>query len=293
MQTSTLDTATTQTLYIPPKCFSLDTLKQAQIRLFLQGDGGTGKTWSALTFPNPIILSTDRGAGAHTGRKDVHEAPLYDSSFVRSICPDSGGIVNTKEAALKWIKVEGAKLTAEQTLVIDNLTGLATAFHLYEDKHPTMSSRTGKKDEFAQWSNKVDYFGEICHIIKSLKCHVVFIGHETPDRGKDGELNNKTRALLTGQFADQLKSHFTDYVRQLTCDKPKDVTKLEAKSLSLWGMNSVDEFKAMCDTYPRNTIYYWQMESDDYCNCKVSSLVNFPRFIPASYNSFIKFVRKV
>lgn len=289
MQT-TIDKATTQTLYIPPKCFSLSEIKLAQIRLFLQGDGGTGKTWSALTFPNPIILSTDRGAGAHTGRKDVHEAPFYDPAFVRSICPDSNGIMNTKDAALKWLKTEGMKLTTEQTLVIDNLTGLSTAFHLFEDKHPTYSSKTGKKDDFAEWAHKVDYFGEICNVLKSLKCHVVFIGHETPDRGKDGELNGKTRALLTGQFADQLKSHFTDYVRQLTCDKP-NVDKLDEKALAKWGMTK-DEMIATCASYPRNTLYFWQMESDDYCNCKVSSLVNFPRFIPANYTSFIKFLRK-
>lgn len=291
MQTS-IDNITTTPIYIPPKCYPLSEVKLAQIRLFLQGDGGTGKTWSSLTFKNPIILSTDRGAGAHTGRTDVHEIPFHSPEFVRSICPDSSGVINVKDATLKWLKTEGRKLTEDQTLVIDNLTGLASAFHLFEEAHPTMSSRTGKRDEFAIWGNKVDYFGELCNILKSLKCHVVFIGHETPDRGKDGELNGKLRPLITGQFADQLKSHFTDYVRQLSASKPTDYTKIKPESLANWGMKSIDEFKAMCDTYPRNTIYFWQLESDDMCNCKVSSLVNFPRYIPANFESFKQFMRQ-
>lgn len=290
-------TATTleePSIYIPRGAICLKDIEIPQIRIFLQGDGGTGKTWSGLTFKNPVILSTDRGAGAHVGRTDVHEIKFYDKTFVRSICSDSNDIVNVKMAILKWLDTEAQKLTAEQTLVVDNLTGIATAFHLYEEAHPTYTKRTNTIDDFAVWKNKVDYFGEICSMLKGLKCHVVFIGHETPDRGKDGELNGKLRPLITGQFADQLRSHFTDYVRQLSCDKP-DFAKLDDKAKSniqaKWGM-TFDEFKVMCDTYPRNTIYYWQTESDDLCNCKISSLVNFPRYIPANYQSFCKYLRK-
>ena len=58
--------------YIPKGAVSLNTITvKPQIRLGLQGYSGTGKTWAALTFPNPIVLNLDRGLGAHTGRSDV------------------------------------------------------------------------------------------------------------------------------------------------------------------------------------------------------------------------------
>lgn len=275
------------TIYIPPNCITLDKVSIQQIRLFLQGDGGTGKTWSGVGFPNPLILSTDRGAGAHTGRKDIAEAPFYNLDFVKTIDPK--GYV--KVAVMTWLKNQATKLSSNQTLVVDNLTGLNTAFHLYEEDFPTYSSRTGKVDDFAVWANKVDYFGEVVAVLKSLKCHVVFIGHETPDRGKDGELNGKLRPLITGQFADQLKSHFTDYVRQLSAEKPKSIDELKPTTLEDWKMTK-EEFKAMIDSYPRKTIYYWQLDSDSLCNCKVSSLINYPRYLPANYTSFLKYMRK-
>jgi len=283
-----------QVIYKPTGAVCLADMTVSQIRCFLQGDGGTGKTWSSLTFPNPTILSLDRGAGAHVGRSDVYEVPMYDDAFVKTICPDSQGVVNRKEAIVKWLKTEGQKLTSQQTLVVDNLTGIATAFHLYEDAHPTYSVRTGKVDEFAVWSNKVDYFGELCNLLKSLRCHVVFIGHETPDRDKNGEYNGKFRPMITGQFADQLRSHFTDYLRQLVCAKP-DLSKADDKMVASikanWNM-SLDEFKTMCDSFKCPSLYYWQLYSDDLCNCKVSTMVGFPKYVPARYESFIKYLRK-
>jgi hypothetical protein len=198
-------------MYIPKGAVSLKDFKMQQIRLGIQGPSGTGKTWAAATFPNCVFVNFDRGLGAHIGREDLLEIPFWEDEFVDKIVPKTPGSrsSNRKDAILKWLSTEARKLEADQTLVVDGGTGLQNAFHIQYALEPVYT-KTGKIDDFAEWRFKVEFFGELCDMLKSLKCHVVYISHETLDRGKDGELNGKVRPLITGQFGDQLASHFTD-----------------------------------------------------------------------------------
>lgn len=270
-------------IYTPPNCRTLDTVTTApQIRLGIQGYGGVGKTWSALTFPNPIVLNMDRGLGCHTGRADIIEVPFYEPKF-------SGGATGLKDKLIIWLDTEARKLSPEQTLVIDGGTSLQNAYHRWYSVNQVIT-KTGRVDDFAEWKIKKDFYGEIMEMLKTLPCNVVFIWHEADKKDKDGSYSGKIRPLLTGQFGDELMNHFTDFFRQLTADKPTDYSQLKPESLKLWDMTGV-QFKAMCDTYPRNTIYYWQLESDSIFDGKCSSLVNFPRFLSANYNSFRQYQR--
>lgn len=276
------DTMTAPNLYIPKGAITLDQSPPAQIRLGLQGYPKTGKTWSALTFPNPVVLNLNRGLGAHQGRKDVVEIPIYKEQSV-------------KRAVLEWIRGEAKRLTREQTLVIDALTDIDSAYHTDWEKNPVISSRTGKTDDYAEWGLKLSYFGELCDTLMSLNCNVILISHEAEKKDKSGEYTGKIRPILTGSFGDKIISKFSDWFRQLTFDKPKDFTKLDPASIAriraIWDM-TVEEFKLMCDTFPRQTIYAWQLEGDDIFDGGCSSLVNFPRYIPANYTSFLKHQRK-
>lgn len=284
-----------ENIYIPPNVKSLaEETELPQIRLGIQGPSNVGKTWASLTFPNPIIIPFDRGHGAHIGRADVLNVKMYDPDFVRKYANDSEGIVNRKHALIKWIKSEGTKLTSNQTLILDALVGIQEAFEEYEDKHPTYSSKTGKKDDYAAWKNKIIYFGELMTMLKSLKCHIILISHETPDRGTDGELNGKLRPILTGQFGDQLRSHFTDWVRAHATNKPTE-DKIQEKALPLWKFKDKKQFMDMLDSFggsDYNTFHYWQLSSDSLCDCKTSSLVNYPHYIPARFNDFKRFMRQ-
>ena len=60
------------------------------IRLGIQAPPGKGKTYSALTFPNPVVLNFNKGLGAHTGRGDVIDVPFWDGKFCDKIHPRSG-----------------------------------------------------------------------------------------------------------------------------------------------------------------------------------------------------------
>jgi hypothetical protein len=281
-------------IYIPPNCSTLATNKQKQqIRLGIQGFPGTGKTWAALTFQNPIVLNLDRGIGAHQGRSDVIEIPFYKSEF-------SGGKATLKDRLIQWLEREGPKLTANQTLIVDGLSSLEIAYHQwFAANQQNFITKGGKVDDFAEWQVKKKYFGEFCEMLKSFSCDVVLLAHEAEraDKpstvGQPGTYSGKIRPILTGAYGDIIVRDYTDWFRQHAADKPTDFSAIKPELLAAWGMKSTAEFKTMCDTFPRNTIYFWQLEGDDKFDGKASSLVNFPRFVPANSGSFAKYQRKI
>jgi len=284
-------------MYTPTNCKSLaETTNIPQIRLLVQGYPGTGKTWAALTFPNPVVLNLDRGLGAHTGRKDVIEVPFYDDAFVRSWSKDmsykSSGL---KDALIKWLEQEATKLTAEQTLVIDGNTGIQNAYHKwFQVNQARFLTKTGQVNDFAEWTVKKQYYGEIMEIFKTLKCHVVYICHEVDLKDKNGitgpTYSGKIRPLLTGAFGDELASHFTDCFRAHSASVPVDAPKSDVVAKD-WNM-SVSDYTKWLSSFRQGTMYYWQTMSDNVFDAKASSLVNFPRYIPADFRSFETYRRK-
>jgi hypothetical protein len=282
-------------IYMPPNCRTLDTVSaKQQVRLGIQGFPGVGKTWAALTFPNPIVLNLDRGLGAHQGRKDVIEIPFYEKAM-------SGGKTELKDKLLAWIEKEGPKLEAEQTLIIDGLSSIEISYHAWfaVNQHLFLTKQ-GKVDDFAEYQVKKKYLGEIFDLaIKSFRCDIILISHEAEraDKpttiGQPGEYTGKIRPLLTGAYGDTIVKDFTDWFRQHAAEKPRDFAAITPEALAAWGMKTTAEFKAMCDTFPRNTIYYWQCDGDNRFDGKAGSLVGFPKFIPANYQSFQKYMRKV
>lgn len=284
-------------LYIPPGCKTLDKVDMPQIRLGIQGFPGTGKTWGALTFPNPIVANFDRGVGAHFGRTDVIEIPFHDERFCKEVYSAYTGVATLKETMIKWLETEGKKLAPNQTLVWDGGTATQFAYHKwYEANKYSFLTKQNKIDEFAEWNQKLNFFGEICQTFKVVRCHVIYITHEAerPDKpattGQPGEYTGKIRPLLSGAFRDQLPSHFTDFFRQHSQNK-KPVDEVKEEALALWKM-SKDEFKQMNASFPDNTLYYWQTEGDDTFDAKRGSLVNAPRYLPANFTAFSKWMRK-
>ena len=281
-------------MYKPPGCFSLNELKTLpQIRLGIQGYGGTGKTWAALTFPNPVVANLDRGLGAHLGRGDVIEVPFYDPAFCRSQMANPAMPYfphYLKDVLYRWLEKEAPKLSPEQTLVWDGGTGMQNAFHKWYSKNLVIVN--GEENMFAQWDLKKKFYADVIEMLKTLPCHVVMLFHEAEKKDKDGEYRGKIRPLLTGSFGDELMSHFSDWFRQHAMDKPADVSKMSPAELNKYGMTPT-EFKAFMDTTPRNTYYVWQTESDSAFDGKCSSLVNYPRFVPANFSIFEKYRRKI
>jgi hypothetical protein len=279
-------------IYIPAGCKTLEVQTgRAQIRLGLQGFPGTGKTWSALTFNNPIVANTDRGLGAHQGRKDVVDVPFYDIKF-------AGRPETAKDVLIRWLETEAIKLTNEQTLVWDSLTATEVLYHLWfrDNEQKLAYTKNGQKDSFVEWSLKTKFFEELFALFKSLSCDIVIISHESEQQdksttpGQPGGYSGKIRPLYTGAMKDKLTKDFTDWFRQLSCAKPKD-DALTPEVLANWKMTK-DEFKAMLNTFPGTTLYFWQSQGDDLFDAKASSLVNPPKYLPATFSAFAKYMRK-
>lgn len=277
-------------MYQPKNCPTLDKVQEPQIRLGIQGFSGTGKTTAALTFPNPVVLNIDRGLGFHFGRKDVIEVPIWNKEFCRTINPAFGSnmTVTLKDVIEAWLTTEAKKLEEDQTLIIDGISGLQNSYHAWYAMNPVVTKQ-GKVDDFGEWRIKLVYFGKIFEeICKTLKCNVIVCAHESEKKDKSGDYTGKIRPLLRGQFQDELVGHFTDWFRALS--KTKDADKMTPEKLSMWKMTSA-EYTDMCASFPNNTIYYWQTESDDVFDGKTSTLANCPRFIPASYQAFKKHMK--
>jgi len=289
------DTLTDSELYIPQGARTLKTIHSAQLRLGIQGPPGEGKTWFATTFPHPVVGNIDRGLGAHIGRSDIIDIPFYDAEFCKSVGAKwkQGEAINRKDAILNWCRKELPRLSAKQTFILDASSGLESAFDIEEAKTP-FYTKSGEEDKFVFWRHKVEWFQTLFEdIFKSVSCDIIYICHEQQERNSKGDLTGKNTPLFTGQFKDKLISHLTDHFRQHCVDKKAD-EKIDDKLLKLWGMQSKDEFKKMQDTFIANSIYCLQTEGDDIFSAKASSLIpGSPRFIPANYNSFMKWRRQI
>jgi hypothetical protein len=265
----------------------------------LQGYPGSGKTTAALTFPNPVVVNLDRGLGAHIGRKDVIEVPLYDVQFVRQWSKRlSYTPVDLKDIIVEWMDKEAVQLTRDQTLVFDACTGMQNAYHIwYNVNKSAFITKNGEYDGFAEWKVKRQFFGEVMEKFKSLKCDIVFIVHESDQKDKSSvtgpTYSGKIRPLLSGSFGDELGSHFTDVFRCQTTEVPNDFGPLkEADLVKNWGMTK-QQFKEYCDSSTNGSLYYFQTVSDSVFDAKSSSVMNIPRFVPASYKSFEKYRRQI
>lgn len=279
-------------LYIPSGCKPLNQITgRPQIRLGLQGEPKVGKTYNALSFPNPVVCNFDRGLGAHADRSDVIEVPFYDGKFCDSIVKRDGASAppNKKDSFRKWLSTEALKLTTKQTLVVDGNTKLQIAYETQYNLNPA-TTKTGKIDDRAIWGEKITYFGEIVDYLTALACDVIYIAHEIPDRSDTGELNGRVRPLMSGQFGDQLASHFTDWFRCHCISKPKD----EASSQRIKTFLGCDDahLKYLMASSTTDVMYLWQTMPDSIAKCASSTMISArPKFVPAHYSSFTKYMK--
>lgn len=272
-------------MFIPNNCKTLDQVNEPQIRLGIQGFPGVGKTWAALTFPNPIVLNLDKGLGAHFGNKNIVEVPIGEDAYCKTIYPAYKSLGDKKTVLELWFNNIAPKLEEDQTLIFDGGTGLQRIYHKWWEANPALTKQ-GKVDDFAEWRLKINFLGTLFEQAKTFKCNFIFICHEAEKKDKDGLYSGKIRPLMTGQFADELVSHFTDWFRQHATKKPSDFTQVKNETLKNFGSINIDAFKKICDSFKNDTVYFWQVESDDLTDCKASSLIDFPRNIPATYSAF-------
>jgi hypothetical protein len=193
-------------MYTPPNTTSS---APGHFRLGLQGYPGTGKTHSALTFPNIYALDFD-----HKLPSGIDTANFWDPAFVDSIVKRGNPKwpANRANALIIWLDNHGAKFEPERTLLIDSYTMLDNSWHAYQDCSPPVT-KDGEFNGLKYWGNKIEYNRALFDRFKSLSCNVIMTFHESEKTNVDGVVTNKCRPLTQGSFRDQLAGHFTAFFR--------------------------------------------------------------------------------
>lgn len=237
-------------MYIPKDSVNLKDLKILKTRTGIQGPPGSGKTTSALTFPNPVVYNFDDGLSGHFG-KNVIEIPAWSAEWTtaRGFVPSKPGKSkhpNRKDCFVDWLEKEGMKLESDQTFILDSWTTLQDAFDMEQVLHPKVT-KGGDIDDFAFWAQKIDYSDAVMVWLRSLKCHVVVLFHEIQTRDPaTGQLLQKIDPLMQGGFLKKLKVHFPNFFR-MRADEQYDTKGNEIACKYSWQVHSNKEFDAKCN----------------------------------------------
>lgn len=260
--------------YIPTYATKLKDSSQNPLRVAIQGAPHTGKTWAALTFPNPVVLDFDNKMGAHMEREDVLRIPFYDNAFIEQLSKEYGlpfkagnpMVVNRFVILMSWVAREIGKFAPEQTIILDSWTMLQNNFDAWAEATPSLSKERGEVDRFEFWGRKQKLNRQLLEMIKSTPAAVVVTFHESKDMNSEGIPTGKLNPLMTGAMKEQLGQHFTDWYRQ-TAENRADANKKPT--------GEVD--------------YLWQVKPNDICNCccSVKSIIADNKLvkIPANYAS--------
>jgi hypothetical protein len=205
---------TPQLNYSPPGSTKASAIISPQIRLLLMGKPCSGKTWAALTAPNPIILDIDNGTtSVRKKNPNATILPFYDPEWCRKNCAN---VSEARRAIKWWLNAEGRKVPKGYTIVIDSLSSWQDSFHIEQEKTPKIT-KGGDEDSYFLWSEKVKYFRDCHFIISSLAAHVIVTCHEREIRDdKTGTLLGKVLPFMSGQFADYMPRYYTDVFHQFT-----------------------------------------------------------------------------
>ena len=241
-------------MHIPTTTVNLQQVKYPQICLGLQGAPGTGKTYSALTFPNPIVLDIDNGL-TRFGGTDLTTVPVFDHDWCCNLAngkykPKKQGQTPDRMSIIEdFLLEEAMKMSDQQTLIIDSWSSLQDAFDQEQNlPHRVVKrmTKTGEEDKFKFWDEKIKYSKRILSLVRSLKCHVIVTFHELQVRHPDtGVLLDKVAPLMQGKFVAELKRFFTDWFRVVN-EETRDATKKNVVS----------------------TQYFWQIRPDNQCDTK-------------------------
>lgn len=211
--------------FIPSYSIPINEIVHLQKIIGLMGVSGSGKTYSALTFPSPIVIDIDGNLSGHIKRTDILVLNFNDNNWIENKLgyKYNKNIVKfpAKDAVLWFLQNDALKITYGQTLVIDSWSTLQDEFDKQRILQPVYT-KEGATDEFAFWDDKKDFSRDILNSCKKLKCDVVITFHEQDAREKLGKLNGKIEPLMKGSFNKEMGKYFTEFYRCVVNSKIDD-----------------------------------------------------------------------
>lgn len=250
-------------MYPIPGAQKMSDLDISKIMLGLMSRSGEGKTFSGLTFPNPVVGDIDDNLQAHKHRTDVQRLNFNDPEWIYTWYKYNKNTIKfpIRDALLFWIRTEGLKLHSDQTFLLDSWTTLHDAFDQQIALEP-VRSKDGSINDYAPWDAKIDYSRDVLLALKALKCHVVVTFHEQEQKDASGKLIGKIEPLMQGKFVKKLGIYFSDFFRCVS----ESVYADDKKTL-------------------KSTKYMWQTKSSSEVALK-SRMVDCPMFIEPHFKSF-------
>jgi len=266
-------------MHIPTHATQSNTVETPPIRLGIIGVPGSGKTFAALTAPNPIVADLDNKLAGYIKSNPEHKFPIlpfWNKKFVvetlgvknHGNTNDDRFPHNIRDAFKKWLATEACKLSSEQTLIVDSFTNLNDGFDIQSqlDWEKVYSPKTGQEDVFAFWKLKLQFNTEINALLKNLTCNVISIFHELPERDENGRVLG-IKPLIQGQSADRVPKDYTDFYRQKVITRDMDIKKFPGVD---WAGDERE-------------IYVWQRCKDQYFQIACSSSVKGAPFVRANW----------
>ena len=219
-------------------------------RILIQGIPGTGKTYSALTFPNPLVVNFDNKLPRD---RSINQIPFHTIEYMRSLYKTYGADpanLNLRDAFRMWLEKEMPKIDAKNTtLIIDSWTMVSNATVTQCMKERKPSKQTGELDSRQAWGELLNYMYYIHELLKRYDGLLISIAHEYIDRDEKGQPTSVSSPLFAGSFKDQFAAHYTNYWRMDVVRPPKDAPE-NTPSDYRWQLKGSVLFNSICSFTP-------------------------------------------
>ena len=279
------------------------TAQKEQLRLGIVGAPGCGKTTAAHTFPNPINGNLDRKAPP-----GCSSVPLADADFIRKVLDpryvksERSHLIpaNYRDGVKKWLRNALPALPANSTFILDSWTMLQNYFSIqaqddpiyciydFKTKAKTLNpDGTPVIDKWDVLRHRIVYSAEIMNLFKTAACDTIIAFHEQVERNTEGQATGNIKALMDGQFKDQITGHLTMFVRQIVMhyDQLKRANPSDASYYA--GYYNTKYGSPITDKTP---CYIWQIVASDIFNpiLPPGFKHNFTKYMPADYTEYAK-----
>lgn len=164
----------------------------------------SGKTTSALTFPNPIILD---GEGKIPKGSPI--LPFLDDAYVDTIKPrtNKNAPPNRRDNLLHFASATLPTFPVDSTFILDSLSAVDGWYHRQTE------DVDGVTDLRQIYGRKLKYFNTLFELLRLAKCSVVVTAHMQPLIGENEKPTGGYKAFIGGSFAEKLPSFATMVLR--------------------------------------------------------------------------------
>lgn len=244
--------------------------------LLLVGPPGSGKSFAAASFPDPIFAMFDNNMPPEKKKLGLKELPFYDTEWVNQCVIKEGAMSNSfkdRPVSLfgRYLRTLARELKPNQTLVIDHLQRISD--RLFEAINADYASAI-KSNAYEEWTLFGNFMCGVFTICESLKCNVVMLSQEEELRELESSKILTRRWLMPGKmFAPRVPSFFNNVFRQTKITESPN--KISSAIAQPFNPNEKADDK-----------YYWQIRKDELFDTIRTTIPGNQKYVPANYSSF-------